>query len=206
MSRPSEGLPTEVTVGEVFSALYDRADTEVQALDAIRGRAKEVGMSPSVPGTALVTDFNATSGRDGSWFSHRTIGVEYHTKRIGELVSIGWHETADRTTVRPTNVQATRRNEPNGDYSLSNPEPGLIECRLGARGLWRTGVKTKEPVGMSDIQADQKVGDLAPVHKARLEIVTRRIVECLTAIELLKFGADAHEALALIGRPLEYTS
>jgi hypothetical protein len=184
MASYCDGLRPDVTVWEVFYDVYTRVESKVSELN--RGRKAAGEYSPRVPGTRLVMKFSAGSDNHDGWYKSTGVAVSGWDNDVS-LVAHSVH--------RPRGAS--------GDYSLSYTEFGLVECRLGQLGLWGTGQSTEDPVGSFRVDQAELVRRLQPVDRARISIVSERVIENLAVVELLQEGADPAEALAMIGRQAE---
>jgi hypothetical protein len=200
MASYCDGLRPDVTVGEVFYDVYTRVESKVSELN--RGRKAAGEYSPRVPGTRLVMKFSAGSDNHDGWYKSTGVAVSGWDNDVS-LVAHSVHRPRGASVDNPAGVRGNRGNELGGDYSLSYTEFGLVECRLGQLGLWGTGQSTEDPVGSFRVDQAELVRRLQPVDRARISIVSERVIENLAVVELLQEGADPAEALAMIGRQAE---
>lgn len=206
MSDYLESLGPKATVGEVFTDLYGRVDQLIDELDQIRKRGGGDSSSPTIPGMPLRFGWSWGRGEaPGSSGFTTTVRVANGFATTNLLAKSVYRKSAQASPI-PSRVGGYRGRELGPDYCLAydDPRPGSrVDLRLGKFGLWQTPQygRSNEPIGRSVEPIDEPVVGLDHTARSRLEIITQGILDNVTAVEMIRVGADVREVLEAAGKP-----
>ena len=209
MAEFLDELRDDATMGDVFHEVYGRVDALIKELDAIRVDEYGEGSSQRpIPGTALEMDWSAGLGDAGEAFRSTSLyGVA--GGESNPLVRLSTDTPAATKYRNPASVTGFRANETGGDYSLNKRYRSSIESRLGLYGLFRSRATVRaDEGGLSEIVTEwegTKITDLLPVERAQLLVVTRGILDNVTAVEFIRDGVPTQDVFEMMGRePVSY--
>lgn len=201
MAEYLEQLGPEGTVGQVFTDLYHYVDATIGRLEQIKDRDVDNRSPNYIPGTLLAVRHSAVPdellGKDVAAKVVATVGVDIRypvIERGGNIPPL----SSPATRPIPIRVAAYRADELSPDFSLfQNPINDTVAIRLVQRGLrWsRRQLDHPEPVGRGQERIDQAIGQMDPTSYERLSIVTCRILDAVTAIEMIMGGGDTTDVI-----------
>lgn len=203
-----ETIPYTVakSAGGIFKDVYKRSADLAKELEARRADAHgERSGEQGVPGTALEIRRKARNhnqhmpgGLGGS--SEREsmptaiIAARHKGRRIN-LLALAMTADSDAPASRaPATVNGYRDTELGGYYWLTREDSGLIRARLGTPTATD---RTEEPLIGDSVfeEPGQRLREMSPQNRERLQTVTAGIMSNLAAIELLMDGGPVETVL-----------